>query len=384
VKALLDRGLEALTAPTESGLGGAVLAGAAALASLAVLGVMVDQETGIPYLRPHLATGPKSVYWQRRRPRTPPHDEPFMDDALVERFVSWARSNNLRAPMGRLSSWEPGERMVFADWLLDQGPEFEDDALWLQLEEQRKPYVIVSPVVRAPRAPVVVDDYGNVAFSPDQRALFNEFRYEDPSVREIAESDQDGIPDYVLEQAQRALHNIERGSSHGSFNRKPDECGWSRDQHAHLHEVQDLCDRANTYARAGFDDEQRPPPPPAEQVWFHGFGVPVPPLAATRSPAADPRHLGLVGPRVVSRGNVFATEVGLRAAKKCFAAAGLSEDTALHPTDPTWWVDQWTESGRRWVGGHENSVMEQRADQRPRWIAVCEGRNARLTPKESK
>ena len=372
MKALLDRGLEALTAPTESGLGGAVLAGAAALASLAVLGVMVDQETGIPYLRPHLATGPKSVYWQRRRPRTPPDDEPFMDDALVERFVSWAKSSGLRAPKGKLSSWEPGERMVFADWLLDQGPEFEDDALWLQLEEQRKPYVVVSPVVTNPLRPAAVDAYGNVAFSPDQRELFREFMTEDPSVREISESDEEGVPDYVLDQAWRALRNIENGSSYRSLYRKPGECGWSPEQHAHLHEVQDICRHAVQESGARTADDDWPASdedlslPTTEQVWFHGFGFPAPSLAAAR------RHY----PQSYGAVPVSAAD-GLRAARKCFKAAGLSDKNAADSLHP-WWVDQWTESGRRWVGGRENTVMEQRADMRPRWVALCEGRHAPL------
>jgi len=384
VKALLDRGLEALTAPTESGLGGAVLAGAAALASLAVLGVMVDQETGIPYLRPHLATGPKSTYWQRRRPRTPPDDEPFMDDALVERFVSWAKSSGLRAPKGKLSSWEPGERMVFADWLLDQGPEFEDDALWLQLEEQRKPYVVVSPVVTNPLRPAAVDAYGNVAFSPDQLELFREFMYEDPSLREIANSDEeDGVDPDVLQTAQRALRNIESGSSYRAFDRKPGECGWSREQHAHLHEVQDICGLAIQESLAQEADDDWPASneelshPTTEQVWFHGFGFPAPPLAATRWSRSGTGWRRRTPVNVARRGDTDSINAGFRASRACFKASGLSAKNQTDGRHP-WWVDQWTQSGREWVDGRRNSVMEQRADMRPRWIALCEGRHAPL------
>lgn len=69
------------------------------------------------------------------------------------------------------------------------------------------------------------------------------------------------------------------------------------------------------------------------------------------------------------------TQAGLEAGRKCLKAAGLSRDNELRGP---WWVDQWTQSGREWVDGRRNSVMEQRADMRPRWIALCEGRNRPL------
>jgi len=87
MKALLDRGLEALTAPTESGLGGAVLAGAAALASLAVLGAA------------------KAPWWEALPVRTAPSDQ--MQRQLRAEFFG----NEDHEPT-------PEERAVFADWLL--------------------------------------------------------------------------------------------------------------------------------------------------------------------------------------------------------------------------------------------------------------------------
>lgn len=158
MKALLDRGLEALTAPTESGLGGAVLAGAAALASLAVLGVVVPKKgiwVGVPVLRPQLLKGmpdpnqgPISPTGERppwQRLYTPVSAGEALDDKVTDAFRAWAKEHGAPTPSGSLEAWPPEERLVLADWLLEQG--YEDDGLWLQLETQGLPHVVASPVV---------------------------------------------------------------------------------------------------------------------------------------------------------------------------------------------------------------------------------------------
>ena len=267
MKALLDRGLEALTAPTESGLGGAVLAGAAALASLAVLGVVVPRKgiwVGVPVLRPQLLKGmpdpnqgPISPTGERppwQRLYTPVSAGEALDDKVVDTFRAWAKEHGAPAPSGSLDAWQPEERLVLADWLLEQG--YEDDGLWLQLEAQGLPHVVASPVVDTWETPAQANGSPppgvNVSFTRDQLDF----------LRDIGKE--------CFAEPNPALQNLYLGSNEQDLY---DAFNALTDAQAALDEAPDAYrygDRSLSDAKALISDALDQWGVARQEIWFHG------------------------------------------------------------------------------------------------------------------
>ena len=273
MKALLDRGLEALTAPTESGLGGAVLAGAAALASLAVLGVVVPKKgiwVGVPVLRPQLLKGMPDPNqgpidptgerppWQRLY--TPVSAGEALDDKVVDAFRAWAKEHGAPAPSSSLDAWQPEERLVLADWLLEQG--YEDDGLWLQLEAQGLPHVVASPVVDTWETPAQANGSPppgvNVSFTRDQLAFLRDIGKEC-----FARSESDHGP---------ALQDLYLGSNEQDLYAALDALTYARDSLTWDPPTEtrygdmDLLD-AEMLIREAIDQWGAP----RQEIWFHGL-----------------------------------------------------------------------------------------------------------------
>ena len=357
MKALLDRGLEALIT-TDSSAASALAAGVAAAASLAVLGVMTMRKgpwADVPILRPQLrlldadewqiAPG---THWRS------PDDKSvcavpclglkpiaYLDHTLIYAYDKDLRQRGQWAPPGSVEEWKPEERAVFADWLFDKG--YEDESLWIQLESARKPYILATPIFMKPatyRAPAAWGDDATIQLPLEQRAALSEFRCEDRSIDRMARTRDIDTDLDAARTALRALTNIEDRSSFGG---KP----WSKETASRARQAQHILRQA--MAAPLIDDDQVPPI--KEAMVIVGRGVELPIEMPCRVGQHDERSQG----------------------SPAHAIGGLRKRLSVSPKGKmSIWTNAYEEGGRTYINGERTTVTEQIADKRKVWTALIE------------